>query len=92
MGQRHEITEPATRFIKTIVKHLLPTKFMSIRSYGFYNKPSKFPEDINWLIPRQTIPQRREFITGKLLVAKFRDIPILCRKCGILMEYSFAVT
>lgn len=40
-GKYHEVKESALSFISKIIRHLLPSNFKSIRSYGFYNKSSK---------------------------------------------------
>ena len=91
--KRHEITESAFSFIKKIIKHLLPTNFKSIRSYGFYNKPSKLPKDTNMLISKEKIPFRRSLLKWcNSIIKSWNIIPIMCPKCGTLMEYSFCVT
>ena len=48
----HEITESAYSFITKLLRHLLPSNFKSIRSYGFYNKTSKLPADTNMIVSK----------------------------------------
>lgn len=90
---RHEETVSAFEFITKILRHLLPTNFKSIRSYGFYNKPSKLPLDIHNLISKAKLKIRNELLKWSLLISKsFNRIPIMCPKCGILMEPLFEVS
>lgn len=45
--------EYAMDFIKKLVKHILPHNFKSIRSYRYYNKPSKFDKNTNMIISKE---------------------------------------
>ena len=91
--KRHEITEPVFSFIAKLLKHLLPTHFISIRSYGFYNKQHDLPDDTNMLIKKEKIPFRRSLLKwSNSILTSFKRIPIKCSKCETLMEPVFRVT
>ena len=88
----HEIVECVFSFITKIIKHLLPYKFKSIRSYGYYNKPSKLPNDTNMLISNEQKTIRKTLTNWKnLILTSFKRIPIKCPKCGTLMNLCFNV-
>ena len=88
----HEVVECVFSFITKIIKHLLPYKFKSIRSYGYYNKPSKLPNDTNMLISSEQKAVRKSFTKWKnLILTSFKRIPIKCPKCGSLMNLCFNV-
>lgn len=90
--KRHEITETAFSFITKLMKHLLPSHFISIRSYGFYNKQKDLPEDTNMLIKKETIPFRKSLLKWCASITKsFNRIPIKCNKCETLMKPVFRV-
>lgn len=92
-NKEHVVTECAFSFITRILRHLLPTHFKSIRSYGFYSKPSKLPEDTNMIVSKEKIPFRRKLIQWcNSIMCAFNRIPIKCPKCGTLMELSILVT
>ena len=92
-NKEHVVTECAFSFITRILRHLLPTHFKSIRSYGFYSKPSKLPEDTNMIVSKEKIPFRRKLIQWcNSIMCAFNRIPIKCPKCGTLMKLSIVVT
>ena len=91
-NEYHEIIEDAFSFIKRIIKHLLPHNFKSIRSYGFYNKPSKIPKDTNMLVSKEKINLRRQLLNWKMLIQlKFKRNPLMCPNCETQMQYCFEV-
>lgn len=89
----HEVTESAFAFMTKILCHLLPSNFNSIRSYGFYNKPNKLCDNINYVISKEKTKIKREFTKWKNLISiSFHRIPIMCQNCMILMEPQFEVS
>ena len=91
-NEYHETTEDAFSFIKRIIKHLLPHNFKTIRSYGFYNKPSKIPKDTNMLVSKEKINLRRQLLNWKMLIqSSFKRNPLMCPNCDIQMKYCFEV-
>ena len=92
-NEYHEVKECAFEFITKLLRHLLPENFKSIRSYGFYNKPSKICDNIARVISKEKIPFRRSLLKWHNSILKsFKRIPIKCPKCGSLMELSFEVS
>ena len=92
-NEYHEVKECAFEFITKLLRHLLPENFKSIRSYGFYNKPSKICDNIARVISKEKIPFRRSLLKWHNSILKsFERIPIKCPKCGSLMELSFEVS
>ena len=92
--QKHIVTVTAFKFIASILTHLLPYKFKSIRSYGFYNKSSKlYDKIVNRLISKDKINLRRSLLKwSTLIITSFDRIPISCPKCNILMKPTFEVS
>ena len=89
----HEVTESAFSFITKLLRHLLPSNFKSIRSYGFYNKLSKLPVDTNMIVSKENIPFRKQMTKWcNSIISSFDRIPIKCPKCGTLMRLSIVVT
>ena len=92
-NKKHIIKESALEFIKKLVKHILPSNFKSIRSYGYYNKPSKLDDNTNKIVSKEKIPFRRSlFRWTNSIISSFGRIPIKCPSCGNLMELMFNVT
>lgn len=91
--QYHEITESAFTFISKILRHLLPSNFKSIRSFGFYNKSSMLDDSVVPLVPKEKIPFRKSLLkwTNSILTS-FNRIPIRCPNCDSLMELAFEVS
>ncbi len=88
-----EVTESAFAFITKILCHLLPANFNSIRSYGFYNKPAKLCDNINYVISKEKTKIKRDFTKWKnLILTSFHRIPIMCQNCMVLMEPMFEVS
>lgn len=89
----HEVKDSALSFISKIIRHLLPSNFKSIRSYGFYNKSSKICDNIIRVTSKEKIKFKRNLLKWKnLILTSFKRIPIKCPKCGHLMEFSFEVS
>lgn len=89
----HEVTISVYKFITLLIAHLLPFDFKSIRSYGFYNKPSKISDDIARVISREKCKLRKGLLNWKnSILISFKRIPILCEKCNTLMEPIFEVS
>ena len=79
----HEEKISAFAFITRLLRHLLPTGFKSIRSYGFYNNSNKLCDDIKYIIFKEKIKIKRELLKWKnLILTSFNRIPIICPKCG----------
>ena len=92
-NKRYEQTVSALKFIGMILRHLLPKHFKSIRSYGFYNKPSKISDKIILLISKEKRNFRNELLKWKnLILTSFKRIPITCPNCGNLMDPFFEVS
>lgn len=92
-NQYHEVTVPVFEFITLLIGHLLPHNFKSIRSYGFYNKPSKISDNIVRVISKEKRQIRKELLKWKnSILISFKRIPILCEKCNTLMEPIFEVS
>ena len=88
----HEETVSAFEFITRILRHLLPNRFMSIRSYGLYNKKSKI-KHFSKLVSKE----KQEFRKNNLkwsnsILISFKRIPIMCEHCNTLMEPLFEVS
>ena len=92
-NKKHIIKESANDFIKKLVKHILPSNFRSIRSYGYYNKPSKLDNNTNKIVSKEKISFRKSLLkwTNSILYS-FGRIPIKCPCCGNLMKLMFNVT
>ena len=91
--QYHEEKISAFAFITRLLKHLLPTGFKSIRSYGFYNKSNKLCNNIKYVISKEKIKIKRELLKWKnLILTSFNRIPIICPKCKQIMEPLFEVS
>ena len=89
----HEVKESALMFISKIIRHLLPSNFKSIRSYGFYNKSFKLCDNIIRVISKEKIKFKRSLLKWKnLILTSFKRIPIKCPKCGHFMKFSFEVS
>ena len=89
----HQVKDSALLFISKIIRHLLPSNFKSIRSYGFYNKSSKICDNIIRVISKEKINFKRSLLKWQnLILTSFKRIPIKCPKCGHLMEFSFEVS
>ena len=93
-NSHHEVTVSSFEFIAKLLAHLLPYKFKSIRSYGFYNKSCKYYDKIsNRIISKEKIGIRKELLKWKnLILTSFNRIPITCPKCNKLMEPTFEVS
>lgn len=91
--QYHEVKDSALLFISKIIRHLLPSNFKSIRSYGFYNNSCKLCDNIIRVISKEKLKFKRSLLKWKnLILTSFKRIPIKCPKCGHLMEFSFEVS
>ena len=88
-----EVTVSAFKFIGMLLRHLLPSNFKSIRSYGFYNKKSKISDKIKLLVSKEKRKIRKDFLKwSNLIILSFKRIPISCPKCGKIMEPIFEVS
>lgn len=89
----HEIVDSAHDFISKLLRHLLPSNFKSIRYFGFYNKSVKIVSESNTIIKKDKIPFYNSLITWKnSILTSFNRIPIICPKCGHLMDPIFEVS
>ena len=92
-NEYREIKDSAFSFITRLLRHLLPSNFKSIRSYGFYNKPSKIKNDFIKIIKKTCINFRNSLTKwSNSIYHSFKRIPISCPNCGILMELTFEVS
>lgn len=89
----HEETNSAFEFITKLLQHLLPSNFKSIRNYGFYSKNSHLCDKMIKIISNEKAKAKRQLInwTNSILLS-FNRIPIMCPKCGILMDHLFEVS
>lgn len=88
----HQVKESAFSFITKLLRHLLPSNFKTIRYYGFYNKNFDIDET-NFIIKKEKIPFRRNLLKwSNSILTSFKRIPIICPKCGHLMEALFEVS
>lgn len=85
----HEITLPAVEFIKTLLRHLLPTNFKAIRYYGFYRKKDKNHDKMVMMVNETQKAIRKVYLKHRMCIMNFfgRD-PYSCPKCGTIMEYA----
>lgn len=89
----HEVTDSAFAFITKILRHLLPSNFKSIRSYGFYNKNDKLDDNVNKIVKKDKIPFRRSLLKWKnSILTSFNRFAIFCPKCGHLMDLVYEVS
>lgn len=96
--QRHEdnkfIVEGIHVFelIARIIIHIPEFQFKTIRYYGFYNKKHKFCDMIKMLLDKEKIPFYRQLNTYRMLMLKSFDIdPLICNKCGTVMEFEILI-
>ena len=88
----HEVKDSALSFISKIIRHLLPSNFKSIRSYGFYNKSSRLYDNIVKVISKEKIKFKQGLLKWEnLILTSFKRISIKCTKRDNLMEFSFEV-
>lgn len=85
----HEITLSAKEFIMTLLRHLIPFNFKTIRYYGFYRKKHENHDKMILMIDERKHEMRRQFLNYRLSILKFfnRD-PYRCPKCNVEMIYA----
>ena len=85
----HEVTLSASEFIMTLLRHLIPYNYRTIRYYGFYRKKHKFHDKMIMMINPSKKIIRKQFFKHRLLILKYfnRD-PYSCPKCGCVMNYA----
>lgn len=89
----HEVTVTAYDFITLILRHIIPSQFKTIRSYGFYRKKLPFHDKINLLIKQHARKFRKELLKHELSIIKsFNHSPYDCPKCSIRMNFMCIVT
>lgn len=75
--------------IARIIIHIPEKQFKTIRYYGFYNKKHKFYDKIKMLLDKVKIPFYRQLNTYRMLMLKSFNIdPLICIKCGSVMEFD----
>lgn len=89
----HEVTLSAFDFISLILRHVIPSQFKTIRSFGFYRKKLPFHDTINMLIKQQTRKLRNELLSHELSILKsFNRNPYDCPNCSTRMNFLCVVT
>ena len=89
----HEVTFTAEDFIKLILRHIIPSQFKTIRSYGFYRKKFPFHDKINMLIKKEIKKFRNELLRHELSIIKsFNRSPYDCPKCSTRMNFLCLIT
>lgn len=89
----HEVKDSAFSFITKLLRHLLPFNFKSIRYFGFYNKNDKIDDSINKIVKKEKIPFRKSLLKWcNSITTSFNRIPIICPKCGHLMDLVYEVS
>ena len=89
----HEVTESAFSFITKILRHLLPSNFKSIRYYGFYNKFDKLDDNVNRIVKKEKVLFRKSLLKWyNSIITSFGRMPIICPKCGHLMDLVYEVS
>ena len=85
----HEVTVTAKEFIMTLLRHLIPTNFKTIRFFGFYRKKHENHDKMVLMINPNLHKMRKQFLTYRLSLLKYfnRD-PYNCPKCGKLLQYA----
>ena len=89
----HEVKDSAFSFITKLLRHLLPFNFKSIRYFGFYNKNDKIDDSINKIVKKEKISFRKSLLKWcNSITTSFNRIPIICPKCGHLMDLVYEVS
>ena len=89
----HEVTVTAEDFIKLILRHIIPSQFKTIRSYGFYRKKLPLHDNINMLIKKEIRKFRKELLRHELSIIKsFNHSPYDCPKCSTRMNFLCFIT
>ena len=89
----HEVTVSADEFISMILRHIIPTQFKTIRSYGFYRKKLPFHDKINMLIKQQVRKFRNELLKHELsIMQSFNHNPYDCPNCSFRMNFLCVIT
>lgn len=84
----HEVTVSAIKFIKILLRHLLPHGFKSIRYYGFYRKKHKIHDKMVKMISEEKKKIYKQLLNWKLSIMNYFHIdPINCRYCGTQMNF-----
>ena len=73
----------------TLLRHLIPTNFKTIRFFGFYRKKHENHDKMVLMINPNLHKMRKQFLTYRLSLLKYfnRD-PYNCPKCGKLLQYA----
>ena len=89
----HEVTVSAIEFIKLILRHIIPSQFKTIRSYGFYRKKLPFHDKINLLIKKHARKFRKQLLRHELsIITSFNHSPYDCPNCSTRMNFLCIVT
>lgn len=84
----HEVTVTAIKFIKILLRHLIPFEFKTIRYYGFYRKKHKLHDKIVKLISNAKAKIRKSLLKYKMLILRcYNRNPYKCIKCNCDMKY-----
>lgn len=88
-GKYNEITVTAIKFIKILLRHLIPYNFRTIRYFGFYRKKNKNHDKMIKMIDPAKKIIRKQLMSFRMNILKFfnRD-PYSCPKCGTTMIYA----
>lgn len=88
----HEATLPASDFIMTLIRHLLPHQFKIIRYYGFYRKKHAIHKKMIPLIKPHVKDFRKKMLCYEMsILSSFKRDPYDCPKCGTKMEYVLCI-
>ena len=89
----HEVKDSTFSFITKLLRHLLLFNFKSIRYFGFYNKNDKIDDSINKIVKKEKISFRKSLLKWcNSITTSFNRIPIICPKCGHLMDLVYEVS
>lgn len=89
----HEVTVTAEKFIKLLIRHLVPYEFKTIRYYGFYRKKPSCFDKINKLINKEKYTIRKTLLKHKLSIMNaFNRDPYTCPRCGNMLNYLLEMT
>lgn len=87
---RQYITESVFTFIGKLITHIPPTKFHTIRYYGFFSNRSTTPTDkVSKLFSNSYLYKIKKLLRWRHRIIHFFNYdPILC-DCGFFMEIDF---
>ncbi len=89
----HEVTVSNIKFVKMLLKHLLPSNFKSIRYYGFYRKKLPIHDKMVMMIPFEKRNFNKSLLNYRVCLFRFFNVdPFCCPKCNIKMDYLCEIT